>query len=202
MVQQDQTDAVLIKQVISGKRECYRPLVDKYQRAVYHLACSLIHHSTEAQDIAQESFLTAYKNIRKLKDHAKFGSWLYGITRNLCLEALRKRKKESEYFDTTFIDSASIDTMGLEHLEQETKITELSGTDITDTLIAKLNAMPEKYQSLLRLKYLQDYSYQEISEMLNIPVELVRSRLFEGRKILREEMAAEVDAETGKAKYA
>lgn len=194
MVKQDQTDAALIKQVLSGNRECYRPLVDKYQRSVYHLACSLIHHSTEAQDIAQETFLTAYKNIRKLKDHAKFGSWLYGITRNLCLESLRKRKKEPEYLDNASLLKLDVAV--------EDKVKELTGKDITDTLIAKLDTMPDKYQSLLRLKYLQDYSYQEIADMMDIPADLVRSRLFEGRKMLREEVAAEVDAETGKTKYA
>lgn len=194
MVQQDQSDAVLIKQALSGNRDCYRPLVDKYQKSVYHLACSIIHHSTEAQDITQETFLTAYKNIRKLKDPAKFGSWLYGITRNLCMEALRKRKKEPEYLDPPSL--LKLDAI------VEDKVTELTGSDITDMLIVKLENLPDKYQSLLRLKYLQDYSYQEIAEMMDIPTDLVRSRLFEGRKLLREEVVAEVDAETGKARYA
>lgn len=190
----DLTDATLVKQVISGKRECYRPLVDKYQTVIYHLACSLIHNSTEAQDIAQETFLTAFKNIRKLKDHAKFGSWLYGITRNLCLETLRKRKKEPEYVDTEILLNSEQSV--------ETKITELNGHDITDTLITKLSGLPEKYQSLLRLKYMQDYSYQQIATMLDLPVDLVRSRLFEGRKLLREELSAEVKAEAGIQNYA
>ena len=62
------------------------------------------------------------------------------------------------------------------------------GLDIVETLLAKLDQLPEKYQVLLRLKYLEDYSYQEIAEMLDLPVDLVRSRLFEGRRLLREGM--------------
>ncbi len=186
MVQQDQTDAALIKQVISGKQECYRPLVDKYQNRVYHLAISMLHHTAEAQDITQEAFLTAYKNIRRLHNHAKFGSWLYGITRNLCMEALRKRKLEPEYVGTDFVEIAD------RELETEPKVSALNGTDITELLIGKLKQMPEKYQTLLRLKYLQDYSYQQIADMLDMPVDLVRSRLFEGRKLLRDEVTTEI----------
>lgn len=172
------TEATLVQQVLNGRRECYRPLVEMYQKRVYVLACSMIGNNSEAQDIAQEAFLTAYKHLSDLKDRAKFGTWLYGITRNLCYTALRKKKVESESLNDVS-ESEYSNVISLNPLAED-------GEDLLETLMARLDQLPEKYQTLLRMRYLEDYSYQEISEMLDIPVDLVRSRLFEGRKILRE----------------
>ncbi len=175
-------EATLISQVLNGRRECYRPLVEKYQMKAYLLACSMIGNPAEAQDIAQEAFLVAYKNLQQLKDREKFGSWLFGIIRNLCYSVMRKQKIETE----------SIDSVAYQNLPNVVTMrpVEENGVDILSTLMNRLEELPEKYQILLRLKYLEDYSYQEISEMLDIPVDLVRSRLFEGRRMLREDLAS------------
>lgn len=173
-------EATLVSQVLSGRRECYRPLVEKYQKKVYLLACSMVGIPAEAQDIAQEAFLVAYKNLHQLKDRERFGSWLFGITRNLSYTALRKQKIETESIDSVaYRDIPNVVPM---------RPAEENGVDILATLMSRLEELPEKYRILLRLKYLEDYSYQEISEMLDIPVDLVRSRLFEGRRMLREDM--------------
>lgn len=173
-------EATLISQVLSGRRECYRPLVEKYQSKIYLLACSMMGNPAEAQDIAQETFLVAYKNLHQLKDREKFGFWLFGIARNLCYGVMRKRKIETEPIDSVaYRDIPNV--VPLRPAEEH-------GVDILTTLMNRLERLPEKYQILLRLKYLEDYSYQEISEMLDIPVDLVRSRLFEGRRMLREDL--------------
>jgi RNA polymerase sigma-70 factor (ECF subfamily) len=175
------TDATLVQQVLSGKRECYRPLVEKYQKKIYILACSILGNAAESQDIAQEAFLVAYNRLGELKDKNKFGSWLYGITRNLCYSARRKQliaPESLEDLPTAEYEYSNVVSM---HPAREE-----DGTDLLNTLLTRLDQLPEKYSTLLRLKYLQDYSYQEISEMLDMPVDLVRSRLFEGRRILRE----------------
>jgi RNA polymerase sigma-70 factor (ECF subfamily) len=72
-----------------------------------------------------------------------------------------------------------------------------NGLDLVDMLILRMERLPEKFRVLLRLKYLEDYSYQEISEMLDIPLDLVRSRLFEGRRLLREKMKKSRSIEYG-----
>ncbi|MBD3268157.1 sigma-70 family RNA polymerase sigma factor [bacterium] len=176
----DKTEATLVQQVLSGKTECYRPLVDKYQKKVFMLAYSFIGNANDAQDIAQEAFLAAYKQLSGLKDRTKFGSWLFGITRNLCKSQLRKRMVEPEFLDC-------------ESDEEISKVVSMrpsteNGLDLIDMLILRMERLPEKYRVILRLKYLEDYSYQEISEMMHIPIDLVRSRLFEGRRLLRERL--------------
>lgn len=173
-----QTEITLIAQVLKGQRECFRPLVEAYQRKVFHLACSLVGNPTEAQDIAQETFLTAFQNLGRLKQHARFSSWLFGITRNLCYEALRQRKLDPQPFEETQ-DYAAPQVISL---NKETD----PNQDLVRQMMARLERLPEKYRVLLRLKYLENYRYAEIAELLDLPVDLVRSRLFEGRRILRE----------------
>ncbi|MGC9329114.1 MAG: RNA polymerase sigma factor, partial [Candidatus Hinthialibacter sp.] len=109
-----------------------------------------------------------------------FGSWVFGIARNLCYSALRQQKIKTEPIDSVaYQDMPNVVPM---------RPSEENGVDILSVLMKRLDDLPEKYRVLLRLKYLEDYSYQEISDMLDIPVDLVRSRLFEGRRLLREDL--------------
>jgi len=177
----ENAEATLVQQVLAGRRECYRPLVEKYQKKVFLLANSMLGNRVESQDIAQEAFLLAYSKLRELKDLNKFGPWLFGIARNLCYVCLRKKKVEPESFDD------------LKYQERISNVVSLTpaaddGLRLQETLLSRLEHLPEKYRTLLRLKYLEDYSYEEISELLDMPVDLVRSRLFEGRRMLREQV--------------
>ena len=174
----DDAEVTLIREVLSGRRECYRPLVEKYRRKVYVLAYSLVGDPSEAQDIAQDAFIKAYERLHTLKSPGKFGSWLFGITRNLCYEALRRRKVESESLEKL----REVDRGNVIPMRPGGEV----GVRLVDLLLSGLARLPEKYRVLLRMKYLEDYSYKEIAELLDLPVDLVRSRLFEGRRILRE----------------
>lgn len=176
----DLTEATLIQQVLAGNNECYRPLVEKYRAQVYHLAHTLLGNGAEAQDIAQDAFLTAFRELKTLRNAEKFRPWLFGITRNLCRQTLKKRKSAPEYLDD------------LPEREKPNVVmvrpSDSSGADMLDALRAHLDNLPEKYRVLLCLKYLEDYSYTDIAEMLDLSVDLVRSRLFEGRRMLRKGM--------------
>ncbi|MBI1390055.1 MAG: sigma-70 family RNA polymerase sigma factor [bacterium] len=186
----EKTEATLIREVLKGKRECFRPLVERYQSKVFVLANGLLGNGPEAQDIAQEAFLLAFQKLRELEDPEKFGSWLYGITRNLCYNARRSRKIETEPYDESYHQHMA-NVIAMRPPGEE-------GESITAVMLRRLERMPDKYRDLLRLKYVEDYSYQEIAEMLDLPVDLVRSRLFEGRRILRERMEETRSEEYGR----
>lgn len=174
------TESALIQQVRRGRQECFRPLVERYQNRVFVLACSLVGNPTEAQDIAQDVFLAAYEKLHTLSDPTRFGPWLFGITRNLCFGALRKRNVIHEPLEAHQDHLAgNVVPLYVRREGQEDPLT---------ALLDRLNRLPEKYQQVLRLKYLEDYSYQDIADMLDLSVDLVRSRLFEGRKLLRERL--------------
>ncbi|MDP8244965.1 MAG: sigma-70 family RNA polymerase sigma factor [Candidatus Hinthialibacter antarcticus] len=176
----EKTEATLIEQVLKGKRECFRPLVESYQKKVFLLANGMLGHGPEAQDIAQEAFLLAFQKLREIEDPNKFGPWLFGITRNLCYNSIRSRKIQSEPFD----ESLPQHSPNVVALKPKTS----DGGELGQDILKRLERLPEKYRTPLRLKYMEDYSYLEIAELLDWPVDLVRSRLFEGRRILRERM--------------
>ncbi len=181
-------DADLVQQTIRGDREAFRPLVTRYQERVYLLATSWLRDPSDAQDVTQETFYVAYRHLPELRDSAKFSSWLFGITRNLCHVWMRKRRIVDE-------------CVPLEDVENQLQV-EPSGPyggsfglgetreELLNLLHAGLNALPDKYQILLRLKYLSGVSYHEIAEMLDLPEATIKSRLFEARRILREKILA------------
>lgn len=186
----EKTEATLIEQVLKGKRECFRPLVESYQKKVFLLANGMLGHGPEAQDIAQEAFLLAFQKLRELDDPNKFGPWLFGITRNLCYNSIRKNRIHSEPFDESLPHHA-VNVVALKPKSSD-------GGEVAQDMLIRLDRLPEKYRTPLRLKYMEDYSYQEIAELLDWPIDLVRSRLFEGRRILRERMEQARSEEYGR----
>ncbi|MFQ6042488.1 MAG: RNA polymerase sigma factor [Candidatus Poribacteria bacterium] len=91
------TDGMLVQRCLNGDKEAFGFLVDRYKEAVFGLAYSKVGNIHDAQDIAQEAFLNAYKNLRQFRHPYKFHSWLYAITANCCKMFFRKRAKERKY---------------------------------------------------------------------------------------------------------
>ncbi|MEK7767376.1 MAG: sigma-70 family RNA polymerase sigma factor, partial [bacterium] len=93
---EDRTDAALIHQARTGDREAFRGLVERHQDRVFGLAVTMLGNRTEAEDVAQEVFLKAYRNLAAFRGDARFGTWLYRVTVNACWDVLRKRRRERE----------------------------------------------------------------------------------------------------------
>ncbi|MFH1738910.1 MAG: sigma-70 family RNA polymerase sigma factor [bacterium] len=181
----EMSDADLVERVLTGDREAFGRLVDRYQQGVYNLAYAILGSWQDAQDIAQEAFFAAFRRLPELRDWNKFGNWLFGTTRHLCYVLLRRRRVVGEQ-------------VPLEDVEAF--IAESPSTDEEDRIALTLNAiekLPDKYQVLLRLKYLGGYSYRRISEMSDLPEVTVKSRLFEGRRMLREHIESLVRRHDG-----
>lgn len=171
------SDADLVQRVLVGRREAFQVLVKRYRQSVYNLAYSILGSREDAQDVAQEAFFAAYRRLPNLRDWSKFGSWLFGTARHLCYVILRRRRVVGE----------QVPLSEAERLSGESR----DGTE-EDHLTIVLEAMedlPDKYKVLLRLKYLGGYSYRRIAEMMDLPEIVVKSRLFEGRRMLRERVA-------------
>jgi RNA polymerase sigma-70 factor (ECF subfamily) len=171
------SDADLVQRVLVGKREAFRFLVERYRQSVYNLAYSILGSREDAQDIAQEAFLAAYRRLPELRDWDKFGSWLFGTTRHLCYVLLRRRR----------VLGGQVPIEGADTLAAEAR--ESTEEDHMTMMLEAMGGLPDKYQVLLRLKYLGGYSYKVIAEMMDLPEITVKSRLFEARRMLRERVA-------------
>ncbi|MCF6093868.1 RNA polymerase sigma factor SigW [Microaerobacter geothermalis] len=170
-----------------GDRQAFAELVDIYKDKVYHLAYRMLGNTQEAEDIGQETFLRVYSNLARYDEGYKFSTWIYRIATNLCIDRLRKRRQvyslDAEVEGTDGLDMYSQISDQRKGPEEEILTSELQGV-IQDAI----HQLPPKYKNVIILRYVNDLSIQEISEILDIPVPTVKTRIHRGREALRKKL--------------
>ena len=182
----DSEDREIVSLCIEGKKEAYGFIVKKYMKRAYFNALGIVKNHDDALDISQEAFIQAYKAIAKFDVSRKFYTWYYQILRNLCINHLRRKSK--------FVDvSKFVNENGDEYYDS----IELVDSNADPSVLAEQNEMTQKLwktigllkpaeREILMLKEVDNCSYKEISERLEIPIGTVMSRLFNARKHLKE----------------
>lgn len=181
-----QTDAALVAQCLAGHRGAFEQIVTRYQSLICSLAYSATGSLNQSEDLAQETFVAAWKQLRDLREPEKLRAWLCGIARNLTHSALRKRGRESlRVTEGSDVDkSATLEPSPTEQTisREEERI-----------LWQSLERIPETYREPLVLFYRQHQSVERVAEALDITHETARQRLSRGRKLLREQVLAFVE---------
>ena len=179
-----QSDAQLIQQVLQGNQEAFSPLVKKYQKGVHALAWRKVGDFHIAQEITQDAFLKAYRQLRTLKDRNAFSGWLYVIVARECLDWLRKNRIPTESLDTA--DSNEVDKVSYSQYIAERQEEEADETrrEVVKELLKKL---PESERTVMTLHYLGEMTIKAISEFLGVSQNTVKSRLSRARNRLRKE---------------
>ena len=171
-------DNTLVTKVLNGDIEAFAELVEKYKNAVFATALSRIKDFDEAEDIAQEAFINAYMNLSKLKDRSKFSNWLYRITINLCNAKIQEKLRAIEE-NTAASDLISVPETPEEIYEQK---------ELRHLIWKAMEKLGAKTREAMILFYVDDYSYQEISNYLSVSINVIKARLNYGRKRLKEEL--------------
>jgi RNA polymerase sigma-70 factor, ECF subfamily len=176
-----------IKAIKKGDQNAYAEIVEIYKNKVYQLCYRMLGNRHEAEDVAQEAFIRAYVNIHTYNPNMKFSSWLYRIATNLSIDRIRKKKPDF------YLDAEVSGTDGLTMYSQ-LAATEASPEDVLESLELQetvqkaILKLPEKYRSVIVLKYIEELSLQEISEILDLPVGTVKTRIHRGREALRKQL--------------
>jgi RNA polymerase sigma-70 factor, ECF subfamily len=176
-----------IKQVIKGDQDAFGEIVEIYKNSVFQLCFRMLGNRHEAEDIAQEAFLRAYVNIKSFNQDLKFSTWLFRIATNLCIDRIRKKKPDY------YLDAEVAGTEGLTMYSQIPSDTplpekELESLELQETVQKEILKLPEKYRSAILLKYIEDLSLNEISEILDLPLGTVKTRIHRGREALRQQL--------------
>lgn len=172
----------LVLRCQNGDVDAMGTLVTQYQHWVYNIAYGLLGHREDAQDVAQDAFLSVWESIGGFKFRSRFSTWLYRIVINKCLNLIDQRQRRKT--DPMEIDDSQpwvpIDTVTPEQvlLRKERK-------EIVHAALAKLK---HSYREILVLRELRELSYKEISEILGCTLGRVKSRLHEARKALKKEL--------------
>ena len=166
-------DQTLVTEALAGRGEAFGTLVERYDRAVYHLAYRTLRDAEEARDVAQEAFFKAFRSLRTFRPGAKFSTWIFSITYHACCDRLNRRKRYSNEELPERADPGA-------GPEQEA----IAG-DEARRLRAAIAQLPEKYRSVITLYHLQGSQYDEIAQVLEIPIGTVKTHLFRAKEQLR-----------------
>lgn len=192
----DQKEKRLIKKVKKGDHQAFAELVDRYKNSVYTICLRMVGSREEAEDLSQEAFIRAYNHISQFDSDRNFSTWIFRIATNLSIDSLR-RKKPSVSLDAEIPGTEGL-ALNTILPGGETPPDEQIVRDETEKWIQhEIGELPEKYRSAVILKYIEDLSLKEISEIMNIPVGTVKTRVHRGRELLRKNMKASRGEEDG-----
>lgn len=176
-----------IKQVRKGDQNAFAEIVDLYKDKIYQLCYRMLGNSHEAEDIAQEAFIRAYVNIHTYDLDRKFSTWLYRIATNLSIDRIRK-KKPDYYLDAEVSGTEGLTMYSQVAAEISLPEDQIETMELQETIQKEILKLPDKYRTVIVLKYIDELSLIEISEILNIPVGTVKTRTHRGREALRKQL--------------
>jgi RNA polymerase sigma-70 factor (ECF subfamily) len=190
----EQDDTVLVAASKQGDQDAFALLVQRHQRRVFNLVFGMVQQYEEASEITQETFLAAWQGLPSFRGDARFSTWLHRIAYNCALKQLEQRKRDR----------------ALEVAIQAEQITGSSENEQADAVIEKharqaiiqelLTKLPAKYRIVLVLRHLQEMTYEEMAEILMMPIGTIKTHLFRARNLLKERLEAfdrEPNARTG-----
>lgn len=167
-------DYALIRQFIDGDKSAFQVLVKRHKEKVRNIVYITMNNSALVDDIAQEVFITVYKNLKHFRFESQFTTWLYRITVNRCKDYLRKMNVRKIFSP----------------LEEGAEVTEFTTPaehrDVSKIVMDAIGKLPVKLRVPLVLKDIEGFSYQEISETLKCEMGTVKSRIFRGREKLKD----------------
>ena len=172
-------DGYLVDQCLDGDSAAFGLLVDTYRSSIYALAYSRVRNFHDAEDLAQETFIKAYRNLRTLNRGDNFRAWVYSITSNLCKNFLRSKSRQ---LDGEFIDDQA------EEFPEPTGTDDTANDSMRELLHEALTALPEMYRDVLTLHYLGEMKSREIARFLGTSKNTVDTRLRRARTYLKKEM--------------
>jgi RNA polymerase sigma factor (sigma-70 family) len=188
MTAEELSDTELVSRCLAGDRDAFSRIVSRYQTLICSLAYSRIGNLGQSEDVAQETFITAWKHLRLLREPAKLRSWLCGIVRNRIHKNLRLEGREpahgAESLETVDEAPAS-DALPSEHVVRREE---------EAILWRSLEQIPESYREPLILFYREQQSIESVARLLDLSEDAVKQRLSRGRKLLHQEVAAFVES--------
>ena len=187
-------DLTLVKRVKTGDQRAFKLLVERYQRKIYAVALGMVKDKEEALDISQEAFVKVYKYLDHFKGDSSFYTWLYRITVNICIDALRKKQalrgEQVELDEAVKMHTAEANIGALGSRLGTNPQKSALRKELAEKIQQALETVPEKHRAILLLREVEGMSYEDLSRTLQIPKGTVMSRLFHARtkvqKILSE----------------
>jgi RNA polymerase sigma factor (sigma-70 family) len=178
-------DFLLVERAIhQNDQKAYAELMKRYRKSVFHLVLKMVHNSDEAEDLTIEAFAKAFKGLQKFNPEYTFSTWLFRIATNNCIDYIRKKRVQTTSIDNPMKDSDG-DEMSFDikdnALNPEDANIRQQKIELMRTIVTML---PSKYQVLIRMRYFQELSYEEIAQNMDFPLGTVKAQLHRAKELL------------------
>jgi len=180
----DTGDLGLVQRVQKGDKTAFDLLVRKYQHKVVKLVTRYLRDPADAEDVAQEAFIKAYRAIPQFRGDSAFYTWLYRIAINTAKNAIVSRDRNPVDFDLDLQNVEESSSMQLRLADSETPESLLQTEEIRETVNRAIEALPEDLRTAIVLRELEGLSYEDIAQAMDCPVGTVRSRIFRAREAI------------------
>ena len=194
------TDAQLVARAQRGEQRAYELLVIKYQRRIERLIGRMVRDDGLVQDIAQESFIRAYRALPQFRGDSAFYTWLYRIAVNTAKKALVDLKRDPVIPESSMQlpdDDDETSRRQIEPSDGETPDAVLASKEIALAVNAAIEALSEDLRQAITLREIEGLSYDEIADVMNCPIGTVRSRIFRAREAIAERLRPLLDRPEG-----
>jgi len=173
-----------IDQAIKGDQNAYKALLNRYERGIYNMIYQMVKNREETEDLVQETFIKAFNALESYNNQFAFSTWLYKIAFNNCIDSIRKKKLKTYPLDKPIATKEG---------EVQQEIRDDSTSPEKEMLFSEkrkqindaIRCLPQKYQKVIILRHQEERSYEEISEIMKIPLGTVKARIFRAREMLK-----------------
>ncbi len=195
------SDQRLVERTVAGDQRAFELPVMKYQRRIERLIGRIVREVDLVEDIAQETFIRAYRALHQFRGEAQFYTWLYRIAVNTAKKALVDLKRNPVLTESALLAADDDDETSRHENElttAETPETELAAREIAAAVSSAMEALPEDLRQAVTLREIEGLSYEEIAEAMNCPIGTVRSRIFRAREAISAKVKPLLENQSGK----
>ena len=198
------SDVMLVQRTLAGEQKAFELLVIKYQRRVERLIGRMVRDVDLVPDIAQETFIRAYRALGQFRGDAQFYTWLYRIAVNTAKKQLLELKRDPLIFQSQMKSSDDDETSSWERelnpsvADEATPEALLASKEIAQAVMAAMDDLPEELRMAITLREIEGLTYEEVAQALECPIGTVRSRIFRAREAISNRIKPMLDRQTGK----
>lgn len=179
-----QQDIELVEKAKLGNQQAYAQLLGSYRDAIYFMLLKMVNNPSDAEDLTIEAFGKAFKNLDQYTPNYAFSTWLFKIATNNCIDFIRKKRGSHLSLDQTLDNEENISPSAIlqsDHPDPEANMINQQKIMRLREVVLKLKP---RYRNLIELRYFKEYSYEEISTELDLPIGTVKAQLFRARELL------------------
>jgi RNA polymerase sigma factor (sigma-70 family) len=180
-------DSVLIDEALAGSQRAYTELMERHRTATYHIINKIVHNDDIANDLVQETFMKAFAALATYRSEYRFSTWLYKIAANSSIDFLRKKRIQVLSLDrplTTKDGEVDIEIPDYSYHPER----DLERKERNFSIEEAIESLPKKYRDVIVYRHKDDKSYEEIADLLGVPVGTVKARIFRARELLKKKL--------------